>query len=134
MRSGQSCYYVEDTLTAKWSDARAFCQNLGADLVVINSAEENDFVYDLVMDQETLTEGKSWIGLKKNTDDQKWYWVDGTPLEGQYVNWGAGEPNNARGNENCVHFDQPRKWNDNPCEFTGSLTSRKPIIVCEKHL
>ena len=117
----------------KWSDARAVCQNLGGDLAVITSAEENEFVYELVMEKETVTETKAWIGLKRSTDDSKWYWVDGTPLEGQYVNWGEGEPNNLMGNENCAHFfGHPGKWNDAPCEMTGGWAPKSPTILCEK--
>ena len=87
------------------------------------------------MEQETVTEGKAWIGLKKNTDDSKWYWVDGTPLEGQYINWGPGEPNNAGGHEDCGHFfNLPGKWNDAPCEFVGGWAPKAPTILCEKQL
>ena len=79
------------------------------------------------MEKETVTETKELIGLKKNTDDSKWYWVDGTPLEGQYENWGEGEPNNLIGNENCVHFfGQPGKWNDAQCEMAGVGLPRAP--------
>ena len=102
-------------------------------MAVITSAEENEFVYELVMEKETVTETKAWIGLKRNTDDSKWYWVDGTPLEGQYENWGEGEPNNLIGNENCAHFfGQPGKWNDAPCEMTGYWAPKSPTILCEK--
>ena len=124
---------MDDTITQKWSDAREVCKKLGGDLVVISSAEENDFVYELVMEQQTVTETKAWIGLKKNTDDSKWYWVDGTPLEGNYQSWGEGEPNNRVGNENCAHFfGQPGKWNDAACEMTGYWASKSPTILCEK--
>ena len=26
----------------------------------------------------------AWLGLKQNFDDSKFYWVDDTPLDGQY--------------------------------------------------
>ena len=87
------------------------------------------------MEQETVTEGKAWIGLKESADDSKWYWVDGTPLEGQYENWGLGEPNNAGVQEDCGHFfNKPGKWNDISCELTGDLAAKAPIVVCEKHI
>ena len=83
-----------------------------------------------------VTEGKAWIGLKKNPVDSNWYWVDGTPLEGQYKNWGPGEPNNdGLHNENCGHFFRDlRKWNDVRCEFIGNWAAKAPTIICEKHL
>ena len=135
MRFGESCYHADDTITTKWSDARALCQNLGGDLVVITSTEEDDFVYNMAIEQETVTEGKAWIGLKKSVDDSNWYWVDGTPLEGQYENWGSGEPNNLGGNEDCGHyFNQPGKWNDISCELTGGWAAKAPTVVCERHI
>ena len=98
----------------------------------LSSAKENDFVYELVMEQETATETKAWIGLKKNTDDSKWYWVD-TLLEGYYQSW-RDEPHNLMENENCAHFyGQPGKWNDSKCEMTRGWASKSPTILCEKH-
>ena len=130
-----SCYYVDDKPTPRWNDARAVCQSLGGDLVVINSGEENDFVYKLVIEQKTVTQGKAWIRLKKNPVNSKWYWVDRTPLEGQYENWSPGEPNNDGGNENCGRLNEkPGYWYDVPCTLTGGWVPRSPTILCEKHL
>ena len=121
-------------MTPKWEDARTVCKNLGGDLVVITSAEENDFLYKLAMEQKTVNQGRAWIGLKKNTTDFKWYWVDDTPLEGQYKNWAPGEPNNGGGHEDCGHFIINRKWNDLKCEFEGNFSELVPTILCEKNL
>ena len=130
-----SCYYVDDTPTPKWSDARAVCQGLGGNLVVINSGEENDFVYKLVTEQEKVTQGKAWIGLKRNADDSKWYWVDGTPLEGHYDKWSPGEPNDNGGNEDCGRLNgELGSWYDVPCTLTGVWVPHSPTILCEKHL
>ena len=130
-----SCYYVDDTPNPKWSEARAVCQGLGGDLVVINSGEENDIVYKLVIKQKTVTRGKAWIGLKRNTDDSKWYWVDGTPLEGHYDNWSPGEPNNYGGNEGCGRLNgELGDWYDVPCTLTGGWVPISPTILCKKHI
>ena len=137
MRSGDSCYYVDDTPTPKWSDARAACQGMGGDLAVIKSAEKNSFLFNMVTAQSTVTTGKAWIGLEKQADDSKWYWIDGTPLEGNYENWEAGEPNNAGGHEDCVHFYKSQGgWNDHKCEMTGEWLGldQSPVILCEMHL
>ena len=128
---------MDDTPTAKWSDARAVCQGLGGDLAVIKSAGKNDYLFNLVTMQETVTDGKAWIGLEKNADDSKWYWIDGTPLEGNYENWDAGEPNNALGDENCGHFYKSQGgWNDHLCEMKGEWLKpdQVPVILCEKNL
>ncbi|KAM4724964.1 uncharacterized protein FYW61_013240 [Anableps anableps] len=76
-RFGSSCYFKSKE-TKTWSESRKHCQGRGADLVIINSEAEQDFVSQL------NGNGESWIGLQttwiegKNTYD--WQWVDGSPL------------------------------------------------------
>ena len=128
---------MDDTPTPKWSDARAVCRGLGGDLAVINSAEENDYLFNVVLMEETVTKGKAWIGLTKDPYDSKWYWIDETPLEGNYENWNAGEPNNASGDEDCAHFYKSEGgWNDHRCEMKGEWLEldQVPVILCEKKL
>ena len=84
---GSSCYYIDDTPTQNQKDARTTCQSMGGDLPIIASAEENQFVQDLVFKQNTVTGKGAWIGLKRNDANSLFYWIDGTPLEGHYQNW-----------------------------------------------
>ena len=90
------------------------CHIMGANLPIINSAEENTFIRDLLKAQRTK---RAWIGLQQNASDSKFYWVDGTPLKGNYDSWVSGEPNNNNGNENCAVVRSGHgEWNDIPCE------------------
>ena len=78
----------------------------------------------------------AWIGLKRKADNM-FYWVDSSPLQDQNQNWANGEPNNSRGNENCVYMygGEGGKWNDEPCDLTaGYLFWRKNALVtlCQK--
>ncbi|XP_076869718.1 uncharacterized protein LOC143520969 isoform X2 [Brachyhypopomus gauderio] len=66
---GSSIYYVSMT-TNTWSLSRKDCEERGADLVVINSREEQDFIRGLAV--------HVWIGLMET--DSVWTWVDGTSL------------------------------------------------------
>ena len=68
---GESCYYIDDTPTQTWSTARAACQSRGADLPIIKSAEENEFVGNLTFEQDTVTWGGAWIGILRNQTDDK---------------------------------------------------------------
>ena len=105
-------------------DARRKCQGMNADLPIINSAEENTFISDLLKAQRTE---RAWIGLKRNASDSKFYWVDGTPLKGNYESWRSGEPNNNNGNENCAVVRSGNEvWNDIPCEASRRAT------LCQK--
>ena len=107
---------------------------MGADLAVITSAQQQSFIFDLVKKQDKLTVWGVWIGLQRKADS-KFYWVDGTPLEGHYQNWYIGEPNNYRGaREDCGHMygkqagaGKAGAWNDLLCGHGGSRG-----LLCQK--
>ena len=135
-RHEQSCYYIGDTPTEIWSNAREKCKKMGADLAIIRSSTENDFVSRIVKKQKTATWFGAWLGLQRN-DDSKFYWVDGTPLKGQYSAWSTGEPNNL--DEKCGHMwgstgQKPGKWNDLKCHLAFHTFGKTlPVVLCQKH-
>ena len=126
-----SCYYMVKTPTSSWSAARNICQILGADLVVIKSETENHFIYNDVYVKKGGS-GILWIGMKRNTRDQKFYWIDGSPAsysDRYYTNWYPGQPGHS---EDCgeiltccanAHLE---KWNDRHCSSLASF------VLCEK--
>ncbi|XP_030643634.1 C-type lectin domain family 4 member E-like [Chanos chanos] len=144
-----SLYYIS-TEWKSWSESRQDCTDRGADLVIINSEEEQEFVNSLWK----LSQSGLWIGLTDRDTEAVWKWVDGTALSTGY--WGEGEPNNSgqSGNEDCVVLDWPDTWNDIPeGEMPGGedaknssgeialkastsvgLTKAKPPAVMEKAL
>ena len=123
---GSSRYCVNNTPTLKWDDGRAYCKNIGGELAVIRTANDNQFIFDLLKKQNTVTEWGVWLGLYRKADGM-FYWTDDKPLmdtvedpfEGQYLAWNTGEPNNHDGHENCVHMyaqgSLQGKWNDIRC-------------------
>lgn len=120
-----------DVRVLKWSDARRTCQNLGGDLAVIKSADENKFIFDLVKKQKTVTPYGVWLGLYRKADN-KFYWVDGTPEAGQYSAWAKGEPNSF--SEKCAHMygatSRQGTWNDLSCN--RSYSHDNPVVLCQK--
>ncbi|KAL7841705.1 hypothetical protein SRHO_G00253960 [Serrasalmus rhombeus] len=119
-----SCYYMS-TFRKTWEESRQDCRMKGADLVIINSREEQQFVLGI---GRTL-----WIGLTDRAIEGHWKWVDDTSLGTGY--WLPGEPNNAhyRG-ENCAEVihrvgstDTLSSWNDISCSSVLSW-------VCEKKM
>ncbi|XP_039907934.1 CD209 antigen-like protein E [Simochromis diagramma] len=74
-RFGSSCYF-KSTEAKHWQESRRDCQDKGADLVMINSKEEQIFINELNM------RGESWTGLtgKQTSGGYKWEWVDGSAL------------------------------------------------------
>uniref|UniRef100_A0A3B4UFJ8 C-type lectin domain family 4 member A-like n=1 Tax=Seriola dumerili TaxID=41447 RepID=A0A3B4UFJ8_SERDU len=85
-RFRSSCYY-KSTDMKNWNDSRKDCQSIGADLVIINSKEEQEFVMKM------NKHGASWIGLQSEKrkvwlEEWQWKWVDGSLPE--YLGWQVG--------------------------------------------
>uniref|UniRef100_A0A3P9IYQ4 C-type lectin domain-containing protein n=1 Tax=Oryzias latipes TaxID=8090 RepID=A0A3P9IYQ4_ORYLA len=116
---GSSLYFISST-KLPWLQSRDDCQQRGADLVIINSKEEQNFMGKF----HRLT----WIGLIYQEETMNWKWVDGTSLTESY--WGQGEPNGYMNrNESCVEirfFEQENSWNDIPCY-------EQNFWICEKN-
>ena len=126
MVHGESCYYVASPAST-WKNSRRFCQNLGADLAVIKSENENQFVYDLLRNTSGARSG--WIGLNRRADG-KFYWLDDRPEKGNYQKWNDGEPNDAGGSEDCSHViggNYDGKWNDITCSTSLVAICQWPI-------
>ncbi|XP_043105766.1 uncharacterized protein LOC122352417 [Puntigrus tetrazona] len=87
-----SCYYTSSQYK-NCTESRRYCTERGADLIIINSREEEKFV----MKKSAITE--AWIGLTDSDVEGTWKWVDGSTLTSGY--WISGEPNGERA-ENCV--------------------------------
>jgi Ca2+-binding RTX toxin-like protein len=87
-------------------------------LATVTSAEENAFI-------SPLLGGEGWIGASDAGTEGTWAWVtgpeagtvfwqglsNGSVQNGEYNNWGGGEPNNA-GDEDYAHFLNNSRWND----------------------
>lgn len=111
-------------------DAQAFAQNLGANLVSIQSDTENDCV---LAGLSALGEtGVIWIGLGDEDVEGEFEWYDQSPYGG-YTNWAPGEPNNSGGNEDCVQIyptgGEAGLWNDEDCD-DGNSKSVVEVSLC----
>ncbi|XP_049328345.1 CD209 antigen-like protein C [Astyanax mexicanus] len=69
-----SCYYISINMQT-WDQSRMDCRGKGADLVIINSEEEQTFVSGLARN--------FWIGLTDQYHQGQWKWVDGSSLTSQ---------------------------------------------------
>ncbi|KAK1902354.1 C-type lectin domain family 4 member E [Dissostichus eleginoides] len=59
---------------ASWEQSRDNCRARGADLVIVDSKEEQEFISSMKMKEQT------WIGLSDREEEGTWKWVDGSPL------------------------------------------------------
>ncbi|KAK6182982.1 hypothetical protein SNE40_010542 [Patella caerulea] len=58
-----------------------------------------------------------WIGGTDREIEGEFRWLDGDLLN--YTNWRQGEPNNAKGDEDCMISEGNRRkqWDDRPCHI-----------------
>ena len=132
---GNFGYLIIDIRTLKWSDARRTCQMLGGDLAIIKSADENNFIFTLFKKQKTITDLGVWLGFVRKADN-KFYWIDDTPLAKGYTAWARGEPNNVSekcGNMFGLSNSRAGKWNDLSCDVDlAKHWKYAPVILCKK--
>ncbi|XP_039977593.1 CD209 antigen-like protein 2 [Xiphias gladius] len=123
-----SCYFIS-RVSRDWPESQSFCQSKGAHLAIIHTAEEQKFLWDL------LPRGHwnaYWFGITDEHTEDRWKWVDGTPLVGGF--WEVGEPNNHI-DEDCGYIVKTRvlervairSWYDAPCTMSWPY-------ICEKEM
>ncbi|XP_041929173.1 C-type lectin domain family 4 member F-like [Alosa sapidissima] len=110
-------YYIS-TMNKSWDDARQDCKSRGADLIKIDSQEEQEFVSSF--------NKEAWIGLSDVNIEGQWRWVDGSPLTTKF--WAKDQPNSYKGEQDCVKLwlSPPlENWNDEKCSIVHTW-------ICEK--
>lgn len=107
--------YIFIPTPVSWSQARDACAAMGpgTHLASISNTGEQ-----AAIEKYLGVPVNAWIGLNDIAEEWTFNWIDGTPLN--YTNWSSAQPDNAGGNEDCVHIyvnaSQPFKWNDNVCD------------------
>uniref|UniRef100_A0A672Z8R6 Hepatic lectin-like n=1 Tax=Sphaeramia orbicularis TaxID=375764 RepID=A0A672Z8R6_9TELE len=128
-RHGEKQYYFS-TFKSSWNISRRFCKELGADLVKIDSEEEQRFLLNKVKDIMTEEEDKFWIGLTDSKTEGKWvlqfWWNDSKPIEPD--NWPGEDPDG----EDCVRMGELgpvtklNRWLDKSCKVAQRSICEKP--------
>ncbi|XP_053533495.1 CD209 antigen-like protein E [Ictalurus punctatus] len=115
-----SSFYYMSNEKKNWEGSRQDCRDKGADLVIIKSKEEQEFI------GKQLGSSRAWIGLSDRAVEGDWIWVDGTPLTTAF--WDEGEPNNE-GEEDCAEIFSLNGtfWNDQKC-------SNNKHWICERRV
>ncbi|XP_051972993.1 CD209 antigen-like protein A isoform X9 [Xyrauchen texanus] len=112
----QSSFYYISSEKKSWSESRRYCTERGADLVIINNIEEQNFL-------KKHSGEEIWIGLTDSENEGTWKWVNGKTLNSGF--WMAGQPNGQR-TENCALIISS-EWHDYPCNDAFKW-------ICEKNI
>uniref|UniRef100_A0A8D2ICP5 C-type lectin domain family 4 member E n=1 Tax=Urocitellus parryii TaxID=9999 RepID=A0A8D2ICP5_UROPR len=121
-----SCYFFS-TNTMSWLSSSRNCSGMGAHLVVINTQEEQEFLYHAKPKKKEY-----FIGLTDQVVEGEWQWVDDTPFTESLSFWDAGEPNNLITLEDCATIrdssNARKNWNDIPCFYNMFRICEMPEI------
>ncbi|OBS81300.1 hypothetical protein A6R68_20519 [Neotoma lepida] len=118
-----NCYFFSKS-QRNWNNAVKACQEVEAQLVIIESDEEQTF-----LQQTSKAKGPTWLGLSDLKKEATWLWVDGSSLSSRFQKyWNRGEPNNI-GEEDCVEFAGDG-WNDSKCELQKFWVCKKSAVPC----
>ncbi|KAL7841270.1 hypothetical protein SRHO_G00249610 [Serrasalmus rhombeus] len=113
-RAFNSSLYFISNEKRSWTESREDCTERGADLVIINSREEQEFVDSFC----SCKDASVFIGLTDAESEGIWKWVDGSALTTAY--WMSGQPNNGgwKGQQDCAvtRSEAGKRWNDKPCQ------------------
>ena len=111
-----SCYKFFSS-PQNWTDAKSTCTGFGGNLVIIDSAEENSFVKDLIWPAYKKSWGGVWFGASDQEKEGAWKWMDGQDMKYTAFHWG--QPDNCCGGQNCgqfLYWNQPSwaslAWDD----------------------
>ncbi|KAG7160135.1 C-type lectin domain family 17, member A-like [Homarus americanus] len=128
-----SCYMFHMSTAMPWSDARAFCQESGADLAKVIDSNVHRAFWEYI--HTYGLSGSFWLGASDEAVEGDWLWVfDNTRVEKGTNYWALRttvlggyqlEPSGGS-QENCLALDEGRKhyFNDAACE-----TSYHPICM-----
>ncbi|XP_036022760.1 CD209 antigen-like protein C [Onychomys torridus] len=119
------CYFFSKS-QRNWNDSITACQEVEAQLVIIESDEEQTFLS--VISKE---KGPAWLGLSDLREEGSWQWVDDSLLADSFSKyWYQGEPNNM-GNEDCAEISSTG-WNDNTCSLEKFWICKKAASPCSR--
>ncbi|XP_053408178.1 uncharacterized protein LOC123560994 isoform X2 [Mercenaria mercenaria] len=126
--NGIKCYRRNPDDPVDWYSAREKCANEGADLVTIQSEEDQQYLSSFI-------QSETWIGLNDRRKEGSFKWLDAT-AEVNYQYWLESQPNNvqigSQYSENCVSMiylpgeENHGKWSDYPCSYKARFVCQTP--------
>lgn len=115
-RSGNT-FFGTIKVSATFEDGLKFCTGVGGQIATPRNQAENDGLRDIAKQV-----GNIFIGVNDRRTEGVFEELNGKPIA--FSKWLGGEPNNDKGEEDCVVLISDGMWNDVPCGTSN-------IIVCE---
>lgn len=137
---GGKCYYLSpESIELNWNNSRDICRRLRADLVKIESREEQKFILNKLQLNDWF-----WIGLSDSETEGQWKWMDGSPLD-QSLSFWSQEPDDWKGSNNefsdgedcaVIRFQdrylEDRMWADVYCgHLKRFIYEKEPSYKCK---
>jgi hypothetical protein len=117
-----SCYY-SCSMTASWDVAQNYCLQVGC-LATVTSAAEQACITTAMA---PTAASPVWIGFYQSSTAGEpangWTWKCGGST---YTNWGAYEPNDFSGNEDCAEVGKDGRWDDTACNNDRRFVCKLP--------
>ena len=104
--------YVLCTEPLSWAEAAAQCAAEGASMVVLDSAEEDGWLDEVV----DWLDAPIWIGATDATQEGRWDALDGSAVP--FHDWASGEPDGDAGDDQDCAVIEPasEQWADRACD------------------
>ena len=117
--------FSSDTVKS-YDDAVEYCRKIGGHLATISSAEENEIVYQAMIDAGLKN---AYFGYYRTDNQSDWVWADGST--DNYTNWHEGEPSNDASELYAMYYEKfdDSTWNDG--DFTFALRDQPSEFICE---
>ncbi|XP_062568970.1 macrophage mannose receptor 1-like isoform X1 [Saccostrea cucullata] len=125
VRANNKCYQFYDKPWSTYTQARSNCQQLGGDLLKIDSIDDRYW-----LEQQMVMNGHYsmyFTGLNDQAKEGDYRWADGTPYNVSFVNWNQ-EPNAWNGNEDCAAITADYNWNDEDCTISFQYICEYPNL------
>jgi hypothetical protein len=101
-----------------WWEAKFACDDIGGQLVVISTEQENEFVRRLAKDHLV------WLGGTDEFKEGEWTWDNGEAFK--FKNWDAKQPSASPGYNFLILNGKSGKWADTT-DFSGKVKG----YICE---
>ncbi|XP_050411641.2 macrophage mannose receptor 1 isoform X2 [Patella vulgata] len=127
LRTFKGQCYQFNNFERRWNDAQRYCSNYHGHLVVIKSAEEQNFIMSSLRKLHWNRNGV-WIGATDRHKEMHWQWLTGETIS--YSNWASGQPSCSwLCIEDCgqLRYRDGGKWHDYPCNSIPYLYS----FICQ---